>query len=64
VKWSVGSDDYPQDVFSTEPEALGRVRELFLIHGQALHVEIYQDDTPYLGFRILSQWNQGKISLG
>lgn len=63
VKWSVGVDEYPFEPFSTQQEALGRVRELFVIHDQKLHVEIYLNDTVYLGFRTLSQWNKGLLSL-
>jgi hypothetical protein len=65
VKWSVGVDDYPTEPFSTVQEALGRVRELFIVHDQKLDVEIYLNDlnSPLYGFRRLSQWNKGIVSL-
>jgi hypothetical protein len=63
VKWSLAADQQPFEPFSTEPEALGRIRELFITHGQTLHVELYLNDTLYLGFRRLSQWNKGQLSL-
>ena len=42
---------------------LDRVRELFITHGDKLHVEIYQNDKPHYGFRLLSQWRKGLVSL-
>jgi hypothetical protein len=65
VKWSVGREDRPIEPFSTDQEALGRIRELFLEYGASLHVELYLNalDAPYLGFRRLSQWNAGQILL-
>jgi hypothetical protein len=64
VKWSVGPDPYPPEPFSTEGESLGRAAELFAVHGQKLHVEIYLNDGLYLGFGTLNKWHKGLLSLG
>ena len=64
VKWSLGSEQRPSEPFSTEQEALSRVTELFVTYGAKLHVEIYLNNSPYLGFRRLSQWRKGMVSLG
>lgn len=64
VKWSLGLEQRLFEPFATEQEALSRVTELFETHGAELHVEIYLNDTLYLGFRRLSQWRKGLVSLG
>jgi hypothetical protein len=64
VKWALGSENYPHEPHSTQQEALGRIKELFVAHGSKPHIELYLNDEPYLGFRALSQWHKGLLSLG
>jgi hypothetical protein len=65
IKWSLGRDEYPVEVRSTEPEALARIRELFIEHGQALDVDLCLNDlsTVLYSARILKKWNRGEIQL-
>jgi hypothetical protein len=65
VKWSIALDERPIESFSTEREALGRIRKLFIEHSaQGLHVELYLNsmDALYIGFGRLSQWNARRRS--
>jgi hypothetical protein len=63
IKWSVGSDSRPIEMFSTLREALARLKELFITHGEELYPEIYENDLnrPLYGVRRLQQWNRGLL---
>jgi hypothetical protein len=64
VKWSAGSTEYPQEPYQTEGEALARVKELFVAHGdKAVIAEIYQNADVLYGPLILRKWHRGQIQL-
>jgi hypothetical protein len=65
IRWSIGKDEYPVEIVSTEQEALARARELFVEHGRSLKVEICLNDLSSVlyGRRILDQLNQGRVQL-
>jgi hypothetical protein len=66
IKYAIGRDEYPIEPVSTEQEALARVRELFIKHGQkSVNVEIHLNHlgTVLYGARILKKWNRGEAKL-
>ena len=65
IKWSLGADEYPVEIRSTEQEAMACVRELFITHGPGLQVEICLNDLGAVlyGPKTLKDWNQGKARL-
>lgn len=64
VKWSLRSTEYPLEPYQTEGEALARVKELFVEHGDKdIMAEIYLNADVLYGRLILRKWHRGEATL-